>query len=491
MSSNTNMNTNNTTVVTGSGDSNKATAAAVVDAAVSRILNNNFDVDSKTCILTLIKVLDNVLQQPNNDKVRTIRLNNPNFAKKVVEKQGHYVLMACGFNKTTTNNNMSSQPQEEFLTLDGESEDTQLIVHTRHVLTQVAIHQLQCPADAIPTFLPPKPKIQFQQTTNAAGFTSTTTNTGFNIYQGQRYDGQSAAVGTNLGPPQGWKSKTEQQLSKLQQQKAKLEEKLQQAAGGRDWTVLLPGQQQSRTNTNAATSLPYASTTSMNNNKEDVQLLAQHIQKQQKARIASENQGFTTKAMRDLEKLKRANVYSHTQLAIQFPNAIIVKANFLPQETVQAVIDGLREEILIQQQDNDGTILLPSLELYVTPPRRLLEANKKLHELDLVPAAKVYVSWKSPLPSPPNDNNNNNNIAWFIQPDKLLPQSSSTSTHAQGPAMPTSMPIVQKDNDYNDTNNNNNGEDDKKSTTKTTTVNKRKKTKADKESTLLARMLGK
>jgi hypothetical protein len=41
----------------------------------------------------------------------------------------------------------------------------------------------------------------------------------FNVYQGQRYDGQSAAVGTNLGPPPAhWKSATGTKLEVLQKQ---------------------------------------------------------------------------------------------------------------------------------------------------------------------------------------------------------------------------------------------------------------------------------
>jgi hypothetical protein len=66
--------------------------------------------------------------------------------------------------------------------------------------------------------------VEIKQSTNAAGFTSTTTSTGFNIYQGRRFDGQSAAVGANLGPPEGWKSKTEQELNRLQKQQAKMQE---------------------------------------------------------------------------------------------------------------------------------------------------------------------------------------------------------------------------------------------------------------------------
>jgi PUB domain/UBX domain len=437
---------------------------AALDGAISQVLNNNFDADSKTCILTLIKVLDNVLQQPHNDKVRSIRLGNPAFSKKVVEKRGHHILVACGFAPTKNSQN------EEFLSLDAEKEDTQLIVHTRHTLARVAVHQLQCPPDTLPTFQPPKPKIHLQQSTNAAGFTSTSTNTGFNIYQGQRYDGKSAAVGANLGPPEGWKSKTEQQLLQLQQQQAKLQEKLQKAAGGRDWTVLLPEQSSSSITATGPAAAPLPLTMS---SKEDAQLLAQHIQNQHKARLASENRGFTTKAMRDLEQLKKANVYSHTQLAIQFPNAIVVKANFLPQETIQVVTDGLRQSVFAENVE------LPEFQLYTTPPRQVLGLNKKLHELGLVPAAKIYISWNQPLTPPAGSSSGNSSIAWFVRPE-LLQQPSF-----KGPAMPMSMAVVQIDDDSKKDN------DKKPPALESAATNKRKKTKEDKEANLLARMLGK
>jgi hypothetical protein len=454
------------------GNAVSDSSKAALDAAVSQVLNNNFDADSKTCLLTLLKVLDNVLQKPHDDKVRSIRLGNPVFLKKVVEKRGHHVLVACGFVATKNSQN------EEFLTLDAATEDTPLIIHARHVLTQVAVHQLQCPPDTLPVFQPPKPRVELQQTTDPAGFTTTKTSTGFNIYQGRRFDGQSAAVGTNLGPPEGWKSKTEQQLSQLQQQQAKIQEKLQRAAGGRDWIVLLPGQ----TGAGSAEAVSTTAVPSAMNSKEDVQLLAQHIQKQQQSRTQEASRGFSTKAMRDLEQLKKTNVYSHTQLAIQFPNAVVVKANFLPQETIQAVMDGLRQSVLIENIDP------PTFDLYITPPKQLLEPTKTLDEMGLVPAAKIYVSWRQQWQNSPPPIMTSDSIAWFVRP-ALLRQ----SCNQRGPAMPKSIPVVSTDDG------NHNQDDDKKpaaassssSSSTNATANKRQKSKAEKEANLLARMMGK
>jgi hypothetical protein len=202
-------------------------------------------------------------------------------------------------------------------------------------------------------------------------------------------------------------------------------------------------------------------------------LLAQHIQKQHQQRLKEENRGFTTKAMRDLERLRKTQVYSHSQLAIQFPDATLVKANFLVTETVGAVIQELKLHVLQLDHNSDSDANV-DLELYQTPPRRLFKSNETLQSLGLVPAAKVYVSWKQPPPKPKNDKA----VAWYIRPELLVISS-------DGPALPTAVPVVSAASM--------NESDDKElaSATTATTAPKKKKTKAEKEANLLAKMMGK
>ena len=83
-------------VVMQDASSNDDTADALKQA-LSKILSKNFDDDSQVCIVTLIKVLDNVLQKPGNAKVRTIRLSNATVQTKVVSKGGVDYLLASGF----------------------------------------------------------------------------------------------------------------------------------------------------------------------------------------------------------------------------------------------------------------------------------------------------------------------------------------------------------------------------------------------------------
>jgi hypothetical protein len=103
----------------------------------------------------------------------------------------------------------------------------------------------------------------------------------------------------------------------------------------------------------------------------------------------------------------------------------------------------------------------------------LLPTNKTLNELGLVPAAKIYVSWKKPW-----------NGKDYIRQDVLQQQQRKTDSNA-GPALPKSVPVLSK------TSNDEGDDEDKKPAAATSETNKRKKTKAEKEASMLARMLGK
>lgn len=86
-------------------------------------------------------------------------------------------------------------------------------------------------------------------------------------------------------------------------------------------------------------------------------------------------------------------------------------------------------------------------DLYVAPPRRLLDDSKSLEQEELVPAAKIHVSWKSNLGNmsvggflrPELFNANNNENASFpeaksIIPERKAPPSASSSTVSNDPS---------------------------------------------------------
>ena len=86
--------------------------------------------------------------------------------------------------------------------------------------------------------------------------------------------------------------------------------------------------------------------------------------------------------------MKKAKVYSHAQLRINFPDGSYLSCKFHPSETIavlkqvvqSAFLDELRPRLLF--------------DIYVAPPRRILNDEETLTEEGLVPAAKVHVSWK-------------------------------------------------------------------------------------------------
>ena len=405
------------------------------------------------------------------------------------------------------------------------NEDTELLVNTRHTLAKCAVHELGLPPGDIPTYKAPIKKILNTTTSATANFHSNSNS--FDVYAGNRFDGQSAAVGTDLGAPKHWKSKTEQELEALQQREQKLQRQLQLQTGtttttnttttattaanananqhsvDRQWTVFLPGQAQpqsasSNTASNTASNSNTNTNTSSSSTKGDASLLASHFRQQHAKRVASDNRGFTTKAMRDLETLKTRKVYSHTQLAIHFPDGISVRANFATSDTIQRVVQELQASVLIEQTQ---ALKLPDLELYRTPPRTVLKPSETLQALGLVPASKVYVSWNQPLPKRKNNHNHiNNNInnnddrcCWYIREELWQTQTAAVAASADiamasastsaGPALPTSIAVLPSQAE----------KDAKQSTTDAAagTAKRKKMTRAEKEAAMMKRMLAK
>eukprot|EP00804_Cyclotella_cryptica_P013564 CCRYP_012914-RA/>CCRYP_012914-RA protein AED:0.01 eAED:0.01 QI:1246/1/1/1/1/1/2/73/253 len=123
--------------------------------------------------------------------------------------------------------------------------------------------------------------------------------------------------------------------------------------------------------------------------KGDSSLVAARMKRMEEERKKREEGGFTTKAMRDLERMKKAKVYSHAQIRINFPDGTHLHGKFLPSETISTVRAIIRSSFSTHCQSD--------FDLYVAPPRRLLNDSKTLEEEELVPAAKIHVSWKSSL----------------------------------------------------------------------------------------------
>ena len=352
-----------------------------LEEAVALIFQHNFDADSRVCLFTLMKMLDNLLHKPGDAKVRTIRLHNAAFHDKVGCRKGAIeFLVACGFERRQCSPAImsSSTNGEEQLVLSPEKEEQSQLILARRLLMTRAIQDLGLTAEELPVYRPP-PAL-------TSSNTATTSTTAFNPYAGHRYDAKSAAVGANLGPDANYVSKTESQLQRLQEQQAALEAKLP-AAIDRGWRASSPPK------TAVTTAAAAVAATDPTSSKGDSSLLAERMQKHQQERLQREQGGFTTKAMRDLEKLKKQKVYSHVSLTIHFPDGTKLLGKFSPKETVETVKRSLVQDCFADAAEADQ-----DFALYVTPPRRLLTEDSTLTAEGLVPAAKIFVSWKGAGP---------------------------------------------------------------------------------------------
>jgi hypothetical protein len=368
-----------------------------LEDALAVILQNNFDQDTKVCLITMMKLLDNLLHQPTNPKVRTIRLANPAFHNKVASRKGAtQFLQAVGFTAQQTplplfnaavasdcligDGSDGNSIEPVLLVLKPEDERQSFLITARRLLMTRAVTDLGMQADQLPPYRSPP---TLWSATAAATSASDVTSPAFNPYQGYRHDAQSAAAGENLGPDAGYVSTTNRQLALLEQQQAALEAKLQTPVrDDRAWTAALPVTVAFAV---AAAAAAAAEEDPMEKGPSDGSLLAASAKRRWEEHQKRETAGLTTKAMRDLERIKKQKVYAHVQLTIQFADGSKLSGKFLPRETVATVKAAIQQECLVALGDFD---------LYVAPPRRLLPPANTLQQEGLVPAAKVFLSWK-------------------------------------------------------------------------------------------------
>ena len=432
-----------------------------LEEAVAVLFANNFDADSSVCLVTLIKVLDNVLHKPVDPKVRQLRLSNAAVWQKIGQRKGAIeILEACGFQKETApppllsgNTAGNEASGESILILKPDRENQSIIVTARRLLQIRAVQDLKMDPNLLPPYRepPPPPSVVIE---------NSKTNSGFNVFAGHRYDAKSAAVGANLGPSEGYVSKTEIALNALKQQQQKLEQRFhEQNPVERNWQAFEPVRNMSNEG---------ATISSNNVGGGDSSLLMARAQQKEAERKQREEGGFTTAAMRELERLKKEKVYSHVTLTIQFPSGHSVRGQFLPKETVQTVVESLQKDCLIATSAQVANENTACIDLYVTPPRRLLGLNQTLQQEGLVPAAKVFASWKKGCG--PRGNNES-----FLH-SHLFPEKSSEPT----PSFPTGEAVAKQQEQ----------KEDGAKVAATTSTKKPAKKKGDREEDLLKRMMG-
>ena len=279
-------------------------------------------------------------------------------------------LLACGFQLQKTPPAILSKIEngEEFLVLTEEKENREHLIAARRLLTLKATKDLHMSADELPKYKVP------QKLTNAGDHAAgrAPSASEFDPYKGHRYDAKSAATGKTLGPDGNYVSPTEKKLADLQSHQSRLEKKFHKPLEDRQLVATMP---------NSGPPRPIIETEGPSDGK----LLAGQFMRREQERKQREEGGFTTKAMRDLQAMKNKKVYSHSQIRIQFPDACALEAKFLPKEKVETIMEVVKSAFMTTDFQ---------FELYVAPPRRKLDVSNTLEEEGLVPAAKVFLSWK-------------------------------------------------------------------------------------------------
>ena len=180
--------------------SSQETATAVATLSVraledvaSLILSNNFDADSRVCLLTLMKMIDNVLQKPNEPKVRTIRTSNKAFHNKIGQRRGGVEFFrACGF-ALQMQPPAIGHPHEQLLVLSPVNEKQSHLLAARRLLHTRAVQDLQMKAEDLPALKAPAAAPPPNSMAGSAAAASSSNSNAFNVYAGHRYDAQSAS----------------------------------------------------------------------------------------------------------------------------------------------------------------------------------------------------------------------------------------------------------------------------------------------------------
>jgi hypothetical protein len=340
--------------------------------ALQLLRNNCFDAISRTAVLTLMKILTNILSFPENEKLRSIRLANAAFDRTVGKHPGgRAFLLSSGFvlneesqclelntSMTLENRNLLIKALE---LLEKEANDLQIEPFERPVVVQPKQQSVDS------NFDPFKPQITRMQIQPRGPSATEVLVENLKAKQEQILHG-TAGAGTGTGTT----ASASASAACIPQ---------------RNTIVLLP--QQKRQQQQHSQVL----WESEEDSSSDSHLIISSIKARREEMEKSQN--FRTQAMRELDELKRRKVFQQTVIRIQFPDRIVLQAIFHPNETIQAIIDHVKECLDPQVRHHQVDFYL-----YVTPPTERLIPEKTLSDSNLVPAALTYLSWTKAPPTP-------------------------------------------------------------------------------------------
>ncbi|KAL8015182.1 putative UBX domain, PUB domain, TUG ubiquitin-like domain, Ubiquitin-like domain superfamily [Plasmopara halstedii] len=321
------------------GDSSVMASLGSSRDALQLLRNSSFDAVSRIAITTLMKVITNVLSDPENDKVRSISLSNSVFNRSVGQvKGGLEFLKSIGF---------TNIPETQMLVLPS-SIDKRLL--------EEGLRLLNIEADDLNISLEARPAVRERKD-----------DSDFDIFK--------AHITRVQMQPRG-PSTTEFLVESLKNTQHRLvgnEKPL------RNTIITVKGRR--------ACNLRDPSTASIEDEhaeQNDANLLMLSFKARRKEMETKKN--FRTKAMRQLEELRRKKVFQSALIRVQFSDGAVLQASFQPSETIKDVMEHVTECLAEQYSAS-------KFYLYVSPPTQKLNNSKTLTELNLVPAALIYLSW--------------------------------------------------------------------------------------------------
>jgi hypothetical protein len=347
-----------------------------VNDSIKQIRAATFDADAKVAVLTLMKMVRNVLVTPTFQvKKRSIRIQNPIFHEKIGRVRGGIdVLKAVGFESIDNNTRM---------VLHQKNEDKKLLYNAMQRLKKEAVN-LRVPNDEIPKV---PSKEQVDQVVNVVKKSM------------EEFDPYQTKIKRMTPQPRGvsMKSETEQKLEKLQaRQRELLSKQVVPKDNDRNVNVYSPGNLPQRGSlarlvhginrtegSSTQVGVHKSSSRNSNRNLTESQLVLSTMKRRRDELKRQEN--FRTKAMRELERLEKMKIYNSVLLRIQFSDSWMVECNFSPAETVNDVINYLSRCLLAVHVNKE------EIYLYITPPKQILQRDLTLADAGLQPAALVYI----------------------------------------------------------------------------------------------------
>jgi hypothetical protein len=393
-------------------------------------------------------------------KVRILKLHNKYIQKNIVQMNNglEFLLHVLGFSYqlsmeeqiTVTTTTLSSSGFDfdrrtnslnnhtttcDIIELKPEDEDTMKLQSIYHDIIHVLVHDLNISKHDLPSLPISIPSSSSSSSSSQKVAASTTTL--FNPYQSHSYNvstattkekpSQQSSTTTNTNPNI---TATERQVEILKQKEKSIQQSIQHqfhTLEQRNIQAFLPSTEQL-----SIVSL-LSSTDGDDDDKHDVSLLATQIKKLQSSTSSSNiNNTFQTKAMREMNKLKSKKVYTHVLLKIYFPDGTRLDIQFVPNEKINDVKDVICNCFIddccyLDSNHNNNSVgsvggesgrrrmvkMDYDFELYIAPPKRILKDNSTLEEEGLVPAAKVFISWKKNVGS--GRGGREEQPGWYIQ----------------------------------------------------------------------------